>query len=204
MLDEQWVHEDTLNAMSELVYFQRAVLSTSLPPDFLFLPTTFFADASHLFSQNSKFYSPNLTALRRRVALTKVHAVGFLVLKEGHFSAVWIDVHGVFFADSLSHAPPEDLMPLLSWVFQGTYISIPESINIVEVPQQTYALGNGSCGIAAHNFIHRHAFEGVKIWDALNSISFRDAALEELILFHLCASDRKDVRTLYFLLLPIH
>lgn len=48
-------------------------------------------------------------------------------------------------------------MDILAWVFQGTSFALPRTISVVDVPQQTFAQGNGSCGIAAHNFIHRHA-----------------------------------------------
>jgi len=131
--------------------------------------------------------------------MTKVEAIGFLILDRGHFSAVWIDTHGVFFADSLSHPPPDNLLSLLSWVFQGTSIVIPHDLNIVEVPQQSFSMGSGSCGIAAHNFIHRHAFGGVVKWEAEKSSTFRDAALVDLVLYHTCASQRSDVSTKHFI-----
>lgn len=196
MVDERWVHEDALNAMAELVYFQFAALSNVSPPKFLFLATAFFAQASYLFSEGVRAYSPNLRALRERVISTEVDAIGFLILDDGHFSAAWIDQNGVYFADSLSHAPPTHLSDVLRWVFRDTRFHISNKINIVDVALQTALSGNGSCGIAAHNFIHRHAFGSVAAWHPSRSQQFRDAALLELAIFHLCASDRDDVSSL--------
>ena len=113
-LGEEWIHEDAVNGMFEILYFWRA--ATSLSPatsNFLSLSTHFYADASYIFSIGPRLYSKNLLALRRRVAATDVAAIGFLILIENHFSAVWIDGNGVFFADSLSHLPPDDLLPIL-------------------------------------------------------------------------------------------
>ncbi|KAJ7681724.1 hypothetical protein B0H14DRAFT_2245095, partial [Mycena olivaceomarginata] len=40
LLNEQWVHEDVLNARAELIYFWCAVLYNDKEPSFLFLPTS--------------------------------------------------------------------------------------------------------------------------------------------------------------------
>ncbi|KLO10304.1 hypothetical protein SCHPADRAFT_942962 [Schizopora paradoxa] len=181
--DEQWVHEDTLNALGELAYLEQAVRSKTLPPKFLFLPTSFFAHLDLLYSEGLPL-SATIHELRRRVVATNVEAIGFLVLVGSHFSAVWVDSTGVYTADSLeaTHGPPPHLIDMLKWAFGGTPLRIANVVTRCKVPQQTSTMGNGSCGIASHNFVYRRAFGNVLEWDPNRSSHFRIAASVKLVL----------------------
>ena len=48
------------------MYFQHAALSKISPPNFLFLPTSFFAHADLMYTENQT-YTDNIHALRRHV-----------------------------------------------------------------------------------------------------------------------------------------
>ena len=59
-LDENWLEEDILNTLAEMLYFQTAAVDTGPIPRFVYLPTSFFNDASFLFQQSPQIYSPEL------------------------------------------------------------------------------------------------------------------------------------------------
>ncbi|KAJ7767556.1 hypothetical protein B0H14DRAFT_2402754 [Mycena olivaceomarginata] len=77
LLGEEWLHEDVLNALAELLYFTQAADSSSeMPwPSTLILPTHFLNDAKYLFDQSQLSFSPNLAALRRQLKTTSVDKV---------------------------------------------------------------------------------------------------------------------------------
>lgn len=197
ILDEEWVHEDCANAISEMTYFKKAVLSHDHPPKFIFLPTTFYDQAYALFSRGLP-YSPNILTLRRRVVATGVNAIGFLILNENHFTAVWVDRHGISYADSLERGPgeaqyPAHLQLLLSWVFRETPFRVSREVTVIDVPKQTATSGRGSCGIAALNFVIRHAIDNTTQWSPVRSHQFRQSAISELLDYHIVAAQRTDV-----------
>jgi len=68
LLDETRLEEDVINALAELLYYQRAVLITCpVSPTHLHLPTSFLIDARYLYHQIPRVYSPELMAFRQRL-----------------------------------------------------------------------------------------------------------------------------------------
>jgi hypothetical protein len=49
--------------------------------------------------------------------------------------------------------------------------------------------GDGSCGLAAFNFVERHLDPSIPSWSGQHSQVFRDCALHDLILYHFTAKE---------------
>lgn len=152
LLDEEWLYDDVLNCLSELLYFRHAVTASG-PPLFLFLPTRFIENARLLFSILAD-YSCELLAFRRRVEECPFVSFGFIAENAGHYSSYFCDGSSQILehADSLHHRPAPDILDTINWVLAG--VSAPKKLYTEFIARQPGAgIGSGSCGVASYNYI---------------------------------------------------
>ncbi|KAL4259473.1 MULE transposase domain-containing protein [Pleurotus pulmonarius] len=194
LLDENWLEEDVLNAIAEITYFSEAArnpIPTNIP-SFLYLPTSFFTDTYSLFSQPNRLYSAELLNLRKRLEQTVVSFIGFIVWQADHFAAYYTAGAGqLYHGDSLSLPPHTGLLAMLDWVFDGlwTEFESPKKIIPGSIGQQGFGNGgDGSCGVAAHNFIESSVDATVPRWHGNRSGEFRGGMLLDLVNYHRIAS----------------
>ncbi|KAH7903228.1 hypothetical protein BJ138DRAFT_1020965, partial [Hygrophoropsis aurantiaca] len=186
LLDENWVEEDVLNSLAEMLYFRLAAESVDRDPTFLFLPTLFFNDARQLYHQPEEMrsYSVNMLALRERLRSTNVDRIAFLIWEQNHYAAYCYQKSShVLHNDSMGLAPANDALEILSWLLDGLKYPMPQYIQKGALALQTPTMAHGSCGIAAHNFIESLADDTIPHWTSATSPAFRDKALRDLILF---------------------
>jgi hypothetical protein len=193
LLDENWVDEDILNGMAELLYFQLAAALPDTAPGFLFLPTSFFNDARHLYyAQTPRIFSQNFVALRDRLHNSDVQSMGFIVWHNNHYAAYFYkrsESAWLLHSDSQGLKPAPDVLEIFSWLLSGlSNYPIPQYIQ--EGARALQSVGSGSCGIAAHNFVESLANHSVPYWDDLTSPVFRQKALREMIVYHGVATEK--------------
>jgi hypothetical protein len=190
LLNEDWLHEDVVNALAELLYFTEAAKSTSGTPSTLILPTNFLNDAKYLFGQSPSFFSPNLSALRHRLEETAVERVFSFNCHSSHYSvySACDDSTTLKYADSMHPSPDWSLLSIFQWVLRGTRFPVPSSVRSSDLPLQ--GSGSGSCAIAALNFVESNIRTDVGAWSPSTSPFFRNRALCDLILYHVTASER--------------
>ncbi|KAF5383675.1 hypothetical protein D9615_003671 [Tricholomella constricta] len=198
---ENWLEEDIFNALLELSYFRRAHRMQDLVPaefneqprhlpvpDILLLPTSFLTDAIHAHNTDSPLYTPEIRALRHRVSTTEVRVIAMSSVTDNHFTA-FVYRSGspiIDYGDSLHHSPPLDVLTVIQWILAGVCQPPITDIKAGVIARQGPGNGNGSCGIAAHNFIEIAAETciGLRAWNGSQAQTFRDAALEDLVRFH--------------------
>jgi hypothetical protein len=194
-LGEEWLQDEVLDALAELVYFKAAITTSSVPdstaPTFLYLPTSLFNEARVLFHGTAKRqYGPNLEALRQRIQCTTIDHIGFLDYNTNHYSGYILTAfqhlqHG----DSLHRAPAKDILPILEWILSGLDTGSPGVAEPGIMDLQGRGGGDGSCAIAAHNFIACVADSTLNRWTSPTSRDVRDQLLRELCIYHKFASD---------------
>ena len=192
-LGEEWLEDEVLDGLAEFLYFKTAATSIPLgiPPPFLYLPTSFFNDARVLFHVDSgvRKYSPNLEALRQRLWCTSVDSLGFLEYETNHFSGyITKDFHSLQHADSMHRAPAEDLLPVLQWVLSGLSIGVPSVVESATIDRQGGDIGEGSCAIAAHNFLACSVDPTLNRWSAPTSRKVRDDLLRDFCIYNQVSS----------------
>lgn len=183
------MHEDVLNALAELLYFTQAADSPSatLWPSTLILPTHFLSDAKYLFDQSTPNFSPNLTALRRRLETTSVDKVFAFNCHSNHYSTYKATLSlGLKYGDSMRLKPDANVLSILQWFLSGTGFTVPSSVEPSNVAFQ--GTNSGSCAIAALNFVETDLDTEVGQWNTSTSPFFRNRALRDLIIYHLTAS----------------
>jgi hypothetical protein len=188
-LDENWVEEDILNGMAELLYFRLASVSKfSCPSSFLFLPTSFFNDARYLYAQQPRVFSQNFAALRDRLRGSDVQSMGFIVWDNNHFAAFFYNKSAqLLHNDSMGREPASDVLDIFSWVLTGLG-NYPPPCSIQKGALAIQSPISGSCGIAAHNFVESLVDDSVPYWDTVSSLAFRQKALQEMIIYHAAAA----------------
>jgi len=124
LLDENWVDEDVLNGMAELLYFQLAAALPDMAPGFLFLPTSFFNDAKHLYhAQTPQVFSENFVALRDRLCNSDVQSMGFIVWHNNHYAAYFYkrsESTCLLHNDSKGLKPAPDVLEIFSWLLSAS------------------------------------------------------------------------------------
>lgn len=202
LLGETWLEEDVFNAMSELTYFRHAIGVSAYIDSTIILPTTFLINARTVYqhataTSHPPKYTAEIAALRRRIKLFTPKIISMGLVANDHFTAIVYcpgsDV--VTYADSLGNPPSSDILPVLQWIFDD--ILTPRIHSIQNGLVEIQGAGSGSCGIIAHNFIevkiqkaHTESLKTtpelrlVKPWTAAQSQSFRDAVLQDFILYH--------------------
>ena len=197
-LDENWLEEDLVNGLLELLYFRLAATSFQSHSPFIFLPTSFFNDAKHLYNQSPRTYSPNLIALRNRLRVATPRAIFAIACVDEHYSAYGSEKNKtcIEHGDSLGFPPVMEVLPILQWVLSGLNIDyhVPGKVIKGEIAKQGQT--SGSCGIAAENFVATRADPSIPVWsDELSSV-FRNLALRNMLVYH-CASLGKGVCVFY-------
>ncbi|KAJ6572488.1 hypothetical protein DFH09DRAFT_916572, partial [Mycena vulgaris] len=106
--------------------------------------------------------------------------------------------------DSLHLPAHRDLLPILRWAFAGLQDFAPRPLQDHITPgvidrQRTLA-GEGSCGIAAVNFVEFRVDMDIPRWMSDQSAEFRDFMLQNMLLYHLIARRKTTAsRTFMFL-----
>jgi hypothetical protein len=119
-LDEDWLEEDVLNAMAELLYFRIAAEADDM--DFVYLSTLAFNDARRLYASDKPVYGPNLTAFRHLLSEEPIETITFNVWHNDHYHAFCYNstdgslIHG----DSQHGSAPGDVLPIINWLLRGT------------------------------------------------------------------------------------
>lgn len=193
LLDENWLEEDVVNALSELLYLRLAATSIKPVPSFVYLSTSFFVNARLLYHQQPREYSPEIICLRERLRQTNVSDLAFIVWHENHYAAYFhhqFSSH-VSHGDSMALPPASDIEDIYRWIVSDLCV-LPPSIRTEPVALQSNDAGTGSCAIAAHNFIESRVDDRIPSWSSERATLFRDAALRDLIVYHCIATDESE------------
>jgi hypothetical protein len=192
LLDERWMDEDVFNALVELMYFTHQARISLLPHDptmpvCLFLPTSFLSDARRHYQGQQRQYTTEILDLRQCLLLTTIQSISITSIFDNHYTAYVYRVGStvVDHGDSLHQPPADDILDIISWVITGLGHPPVDSISTGIISQQGgFNGGEGSCGIAALNFIECYADTELHWWEGSNSHLFRDMALQNLIHYH--------------------
>ena len=192
LLDERWMDEDVFNALVELLYFTHQARISLLPHDSsipvcLFLPTTFLSDARRHYQGEQRQYTTEILNLRQRLLLTTVKSISITSIFDNHYTAYVYRVGSTVLdhGDSLHQPPADDILDIISWVITGLGHLPIDTISTGIISQQGgFNGGEGSCGIAALNFIECYADAKLQRWEGSNSHVFWDMALQNLIRYH--------------------
>ncbi|KAF8890541.1 hypothetical protein CPB84DRAFT_1816349 [Gymnopilus junonius] len=90
------------------------------------------------------------------------------------------------YGDSTHNHPPSYLLLILKWIFEDVAQPPIKEIRAGIIAWQGVGNSEGSCGIAAYNFIELAAqtWKGLKLWIGSFSHTFHDATLEDLLQMH--------------------
>ena len=186
LLGETWLEEDDL--MDYWSFVPTPVFpkpGTELPRAIL-LPTSFLADAVVAYGSEPRLYTPEIAAVRHRLSSGSGLQVAMGFVTNNHFVA-FVDTRGsptIIYGDSMHNPPPAYMLPIFQWVFAD--------ISITQSTIQGLGIGEGSCGIAAYNFMERAVTtrQGLKTWTGQHSRTFRNVALEDLVRMHHLAHEQ--------------
>ncbi|KAF5329147.1 hypothetical protein D9611_013180 [Ephemerocybe angulata] len=165
---EEWLEEDVVNGLCELMYFRNIVESVARGVNesrAVILPTLLYSEAVYLMGDSTALnsegpssfpLSPNLVAVRERIRASHPESVYLLICNGSHYSvATYRSADGALeYRDSLGNAPPATIYPIFSTLLEGLDLPMPSSprqIKTIPVPLQLSA--HGSCGVATVNFI---------------------------------------------------
>lgn len=211
LLGESWLEEDVFNSLLEFSYFRKAHYirssasgtedpsNTDCISDTILLPTSFLTDACTAYEASPAVYTQEILAIRRRIASTSVKVVAMGRVHENHFTA-FIYRRGssvIEYGDSMHHSPPHHILPILQWVFLGIFQPEIKNIKSGVISKQGVGSGEGSCGLAALNFIQLAAEtpKGLQPWTGSEARLYRDVALEGLLSFHHLATQSEGTFT---------
>ena len=192
LLDERWMDEDVFNAIVELSYFKHQATISPFPHDptipvCLFLPTSFLSDARRHYQSERQQYTTEILDLRQCLLLTAIRSISITSIFKNHYTAYVYHIGStiVDHGDSLHQPPADDIVDIISWVIVGLGHPPIETISSGTISKQGNFHGrDGSCGIAALNFIECYADNNLCQWQGLDSHHFRDLALQNLIRYH--------------------
>ncbi|KIJ08367.1 hypothetical protein PAXINDRAFT_47071, partial [Paxillus involutus ATCC 200175] len=135
------------------------------------------------YAQDSQHYSHNLVALRKRLSLSEVRSIGFIVWDADHYAAyIYQKAAHLLHNDSLNRHPAPDVLAVFTWFLEGLDCPIPQFIKEGAMAMQ--GEGSGSCGMAAYNYIESLAHGNIPDWECHISPLFRQKSLCELIVYH--------------------
>ncbi|KAF9522672.1 hypothetical protein CPB83DRAFT_741876, partial [Crepidotus variabilis] len=141
-------------------------------------------------------FTTEINNVRRRITESSVEMVAMACHTDSHFTAfVYHLGHtNVEYGDSLHGSPPFDILPILQWIFGGLAAQLITGIVNGVIRRQGLGSGEGSCGVACHNFIERavNARPGLNPWSGDRARIFRDAALEDLLQVNHIASLKEE------------
>ena len=201
---ERWMDEDLFNALLEILYFNHQAKFSLLPsdaaiPSCLFLPTTFLSDARRHYHSKPQQYTTEINDLRQRLLLTPVKSIYITSVFDDHYTAYVYNIGSttIDHGDSLHLPPADDILGIISWVILGLGHPPVEIIREGTISRQNGVNGGeGSCGIAALNFIECYSDNDLRQWEGSNSYLFRDVALQNLIRYHHCAGNQEEFLSL--------
>ena len=88
----------------------------------------------------------------------------------------------------MHHLPASDILPILQWILSGLQTDTLAAVEPGIMDLQGQGGGDGSCAIAAHNFIACAADSTLNCWTSPSSRAVRDQLLYELCVYHEVAS----------------
>jgi hypothetical protein len=195
LLDEIWLEEDVLNSLAELLYLNHHIRDVDRAHQFIYLPTKFFSDAYRLYHSTPRQFSLELMELRQRVSKTSVTKIGFLTIRDDHYVGYFAKLDpstgslSLEYGNSLHMPPMMDVLNIIRWIFEDIVPNISNTIQRGTISLQGNGNGgDGSCGIAAHNFIERQINSRARAWDGPSSQEFRLRALRDLCTYHCYAA----------------
>jgi hypothetical protein len=202
LLDEIWVEEDVLNSLAELLYLTHHIREADRAHQFIYLPTNFFSDAYRLYNSTPRQFSLELMDLRQRVLKTSVTKIGFVTIRDGHYIGYFAKLDpstgslSLEYGDSMDRPPMMDVLDIIRWIFGDIFPNISNTIQRGIISLQGNGNGgDGSCGMAAHNYIERQINSRTQAWDGRSSQKFRLHALRDLCTYHCCAAFRSTAGT---------
>lgn len=188
LLDENWLEEDVLNSLLELLYFHLAAVSMNSEPTALFLPIHFFANATYLHSQSPQKYGPNILALRSHLCATMKPTISFVTCIANHFSGYRsVSDRCLEHGDSMAFPPVPELLPIIQWAFRDLDLAHGIPTKVIDAPVCKQGPASGSCGVSAKNFVESGTDPLVPPWPCTSSSAFRTKALRDLLVYHLTA-----------------
>ncbi|TEB27297.1 hypothetical protein FA13DRAFT_1573604, partial [Coprinellus micaceus] len=131
--------------------------------------------------------------LRCRIETTPISSISVCRLRDGHYTALTFDVgtRAFKYADSMHGEVPPGLGKLVSRVLSTASIPVPSRFERGLIALQGGANGGeGSCGIAALNFIQQVTNVDIQPWTGPTSQQFRLVALLDLVRYHCIARER--------------
>ncbi|KAF8805824.1 hypothetical protein BYT27DRAFT_7103590, partial [Phlegmacium glaucopus] len=151
-------------------------------PVCLFLPTSFLSDARRHYQSQPQQYTTEILDLRECLLLTAIQSISITSVFNNHYTAYVYHVGSTIIdhGDSLHQPPANDILDIISWVITGLGYPHVDTISSGTISKQGgFNGGDGSCGVAALNFIECYADEKLCQWQL-----FWDMALQNLICYH--------------------
>lgn len=185
LCSENYIEEDVVNALSELLYFRLAV-KTCYPkdPDFLFFPTLFLGNATNL-SDAGVPVKLVLQLLQERVNAMSSVKLAYLSCNNDHYAAYRYDMMTLDHGDSLDGGPMDIALSAINAVLAGSAFSSLTAVHKGTISQQGF--WSLSCGIAAFNFVEAWIDPSVPHWENSSSDAFREQYLADLLRYHFIA-----------------
>jgi hypothetical protein len=192
LLDQNWLKEDVLNAMFEILHMRLATEGTG-EAQFLTLPTHFYRDVAQVLGTSTSTvhhqFTPELYALNMRLVAWGWSSVTYIVHENDHYSLChYVRGSGTIrHFDTLGRPPPCHATLALSWILQD----VPDEVSTLQiqsipVPHQGYT-GRGSCGVGAFAHAIRASSPDTPVFTGVTSHLWRDTILRDLLLYALSA-----------------
>ncbi|KAE9409027.1 hypothetical protein BT96DRAFT_985351 [Gymnopus androsaceus JB14] len=184
LLDENYVDEEVINSLAELLYLRQAANAFG-EPTFLFLPTFFFNNVTH---HEGDICGPNVQAFRDRLNALPytIRGFAFLACLNRHYTGYFYDRTCLMFADTLSNGAAgiaHIALKATQQLIEG--INLPQTAAIVEGGVSLQGPGSGSCGIGALAWIEKQVNSSTPAWTNETSGAHRDRALSDLLLYNM-------------------
>ncbi|EDR00235.1 uncharacterized protein LACBIDRAFT_314599 [Laccaria bicolor S238N-H82] len=154
--------EDLFNALAEISYFK------------------------HYQSQPQQ-YTTEIVDLRQHLLLTSIQSISITSIFNNHYTAYVYHVGStiLYHGDSLHQPPANNILDIISLVIAGLGHLPVDTINCGTISRQGgFNGGDGSCGIAALNFIESYADNNLRQGQGSDLHLFRDMALKNMIHYH--------------------
>jgi len=184
--------KDVFNTLMELSYFKHQATNSPLPHDptipvCFFLPTSFLSNACRHYKSQPQKYTTEMLDLRQCLLLTTIWSIFITSIFDDHYTAYVYHVGStiVNHGDSLHQPPAKDILGIISWIIAGLGHPPIEAIDSGTISKQGgFNGGDGSCRVAALNFIECYADNNLRRWEGLDLHIFRELALQNLIHYH--------------------
>lgn len=191
LLGENYIEEDVMNCLSELLYFSHAASNLHGESRFFFLPTFFAGNAS---LHDGLIQGAHLDNLRQCLSAfpSQLDGIGFLTCFNDHYVAFFYNGASLLYADTLGGLPPLLVTSAVRQLLDGLELAQISRAMPIEVTSQN--LGSGSCGVAAFRWIQYQLDPGSELWTNETSSEHRDQLLLDLLRYDMIAGQRAKVR----------